>query len=106
MAELTFAPVDPKKATKEQIEAGLALLSKKLEYEAKVKAGVLKAPKKWKDLSPAEKEKARAQGRKYAIRLKAISNLKDAKLGKAGIRITETEVQAEMARLAKLASGK
>jgi len=94
-----FTPVDPKKASKEQIEKGLALLNKKLEYEAKVKSGEVKAPKTWKDLSPAEKDKAKGQAKKYAARLKAISTLRDAKLAAAKISITEAEIEAEIKRM-------
>ena len=62
-----FKAIDPRKATPEEIAAGLALLNKKKEYEHKVKTGQVKGAKKWKDLSPAEKDKARAYGRKIAM---------------------------------------
>ena len=90
--------MDSKKATREDIEAGLKLLGKKREYEAKVKSGEIKV-KTWKDMSPADKEKAKEQAKKYAARLKAISTLKDQKLEKAGIKITEPEIQTEIKRL-------
>lgn len=96
---IEFTPIERKKATQEQIDKGLELLNKKLEYEAKVKAGEIKPPKKWKDLSPAEKEKAKEQAKKYAARLKAVQSVKDQKLEKAGIKISEAEIQAEMKRL-------
>lgn len=91
--------IDIKKATKEDIEAGLKLLQKKREYEERVKRGELKGPKKWKDLTPEEKAKAREQGKKYALRLKAIQILKDRALEKLGVKITEEQIQEEIKKL-------
>ena len=96
MAE-PFRAIDPKKATPEEVAAGLALLNKKKEYEHKVKTGQVKGAKKWKDLSPAEKDKARAYGRKIAMRQKLIN----AKAARAGISVSEAEIQAELKKTAK-----
>ena len=90
---------EPIKASKEDIEAGLKLLQKKREYEEKVKRGEVKGAKKWSEMSEPEKAKAREQGRKYTARLKAIGQLKDAALEKAGIKITEDQIQAKMKQL-------
>jgi len=90
MAE--YKPLDAKRATPEEIAAGLSLLNKKREYEHKVQTGEVKGPKTWKELSEAEKEKARAYGRKTATRQKLL-NIKAAK---AGITVSEEEIQAEL----------
>ena len=87
-----YKPLDVKKATPEEIAAGLALLNKKKEYEHKVKTGEVKGAKKWKDLTEAEKETARAYGKKIALRQKMLN----AKAAKAGITISEAEIQAEL----------
>ena len=91
MAEI-YKPIDVKRATPEEIAAGLSLLNKKKEYEHKVKTGEVKKPKTWKELSEAEKEKARAQGRKATAR----QRLLNIKAVKAGITVSEEEIQAEL----------
>ena len=88
----TYKPIDVKRATPEEIAAGLSLLNKKREYKHKVKTGEVKKPKTWKELSEAEKEKARAQGRKATAR----QRLLNIKAVKAGITVSEEEIQAEL----------
>jgi len=84
--------IDRKRATEEEIKAGLELLAKKKDYERRVKSGELKGAKKWKDLTEAEKDAARLQGKKYAIKNRLIKE----KAAKAGITVTPAEVEAEI----------
>lgn len=92
-----FKAIDPRKASPEEIAAGLALLNKKKEYEHKVKTGEVKGAKKWADLSEPEKEKARAYGKRIAMRQKLLN----AKAAKAGISVSEAEIQAELKAVKK-----
>ena len=92
-----FKAIDPKKASPEEIAAGLALLNKKKEYEHKVKTGEVKGAKKWKDLTEAEKDKARLYGKKILMKQKLLN----AKAAKAGITVSEAEIQAELKAMKK-----
>jgi len=84
--------IDRKRATEEEINKGLELLAKKRDYDKRVKSGELKGPKKWADLTEAEKDAARLQGKKAAIKTRLIKE----KATKAGITVTAAEVEAEL----------
>jgi len=82
--------VDPKKATPQQIQEALALLNKKIDRQEKIKRGEIKGGKKWSELSEAEKNKFRAAN----ARRNAHNKLVIEKAVKAGIKVTEAEVDA------------
>jgi hypothetical protein len=91
MAE-PFKPVDVKKATPEEIAAGLALLNKRKEYEHKVKTGQVKGARKYSEMTEAEKAKAKLYSKRALIRDKLLK----AKAAKAGIAVTSAEIDAEL----------
>jgi len=82
--------VDPKKATPQQIQEAMALLNKKIDRQEKIKSGEIKGGKKWSELSEAEKGKFRASNARRNARIKLIV----AKAEKAGIKVTEAEIDA------------
>jgi hypothetical protein len=86
------------KATKEEIEAGLALLQKKKESDAKraekIARGELKSGVPYKDLPPEVKAKYQERDRRYATRVKIL--LRKAK--EAGIAVSDAEVDAELVK--------
>ena len=83
---------EPRKATPEEIEAGLALLAKKREHEDKVKKGLIKGPKSYKDLSPDAKKKLR----EGELRRRTRNKLLEKAAAKAGIVITTAMIDAEL----------
>jgi len=82
--------VDPKKATPQQIQEALALLNKKIDRQEKIKTGEIKGGKKWSELSEAEKNKFRASNARRNAKQKLII----AKAEKAGIKVTDAEIDA------------
>ncbi len=83
------------KPTKEQIEEGLKLLAKKIERDEKVAAGILKpAYKKVSEMSPKEKEAYDKQAQRYSIKVRLLRE----KAIKAGLTVTEAEVDAEVSK--------
>ena len=82
--------VDPKRATPQQIQEALALLNKKIDRQEKIKSGEIKGGKKWSELTEAEKNKFRAS----SARRNATIKLLLAKAEKAGIKVSEAEVDA------------
>jgi hypothetical protein len=82
------------KPTKEQIEEGLKLLAKKMERDDKIKKGLIKGTsyKKSSELTPEELKKRQAMTR----RLTAKNQILVAKAKKAGITVTEAEIDAAM----------
>lgn len=84
---------DLMKPTKEQIEEGLKLLAKKIERDEKVKRGELKPSyKKVSEMSPDEKKKYQEMNKRYTIK----NQLTLEKARKAGITVTEAEIDARM----------
>jgi hypothetical protein len=62
--------IDPKKASKEEIEEGLRLLGQKRTRLARIKAGEIKVSRK--EMTPEMKEKAKAKARERNMKLKEI----------------------------------
>jgi len=91
--------VDRSKATKEELDEALALLAKKREHSARIKAGELKGSYgvPWSEMTKEQKDKAR----KYAARRLVRQSLLTAKAAAQGITITDKEVDAEIARRTK-----
>lgn len=84
--------VDASNASPDQIKEALALLAKKKEREAKIKAGILKGDKKWSEMTEEEKEKAR----KYSRRREAERAILIEKAKAAGITVTDEEVELRL----------
>ena len=82
--------VDPKRATAEQIAEALALLNKKIDRQEKIKSGEIKGGKKWSELTQVEKDKFKAANARRNAKQKLIL----AKAEKAGIKVSEAEVDA------------
>lgn len=82
--------IDPKKVTQEQLNEALALLNKKIDRQEKIKSGEIKGGKKWSELTQAEKDKFKASNARRSAKQKLIL----AKAEKAGIKVTEAEVDA------------
>ena len=82
--------VDPKKATKEDLERAMELLSREKYHKARVEAGEIKGTgvKKYSEMSEAQK----ATARKANARRLARQTLVVQKAIKAGIVVTEAEV--------------
>lgn len=91
--------VDPKKATKEQLERALELLAREEERKDKIKRGVIKGSRqvKYADLTPEQK----AARNKANLRRQVRQQLIVQKAKAAGITVTEKEVDAEMAKKVK-----
>lgn len=84
--------VDPKKATPQQIAEALALLNKKIDRQERIKTGEIKGGKKWSEMTEEEKSVMRKSNARRNLRNKLII----AKAEKAGIRVTEQEVDAAL----------
>ena len=84
--------VDVSNPSPDQIKEALALLAKKKEREAKVKAGILKGDKKWSEMTEEEKEKAR----QYSRRREAERAILIEKAKAAGITVTDEEVELRL----------
>ncbi len=82
--------IDPKKVTQEQLNEALALLNKKIDRQEKIKRGEIKGGKKWSELTQAEKDKFKAAELRRRTRIK----LTIEKATKAGIKVTEAEIDA------------
>ena len=82
--------VDPKKASPQQIAEALALLNQKIDRQERIKSGEIKGGKKWSELSQTEKDKFKASNARRSAKQKLIL----AKAEKAGIKVTEAEVDA------------
>lgn len=91
--------VDPKKASKEQMERAFDLLAKEEERKDKIKRGVIKGTsyKKYSELSDEQRAKVQAASARRLVRQGLIIE----KAKAAGITVTEKEVDAEMAKRAK-----
>jgi len=87
--------VDPKKATKEELEEAFALLSKKRERIAKIKSGELKGYTglPYSALSEEQKAKLRKANQRRLVRQSLII----AKATAAGIVVSDKEVDAAIA---------
>lgn len=90
--------IDPKKASKDEIDAALVLLEKKRLHDAKVEAGEIKGyTASWKDMTPEQKSKAK----RYTVRRSVRQSLVIAKAVAAGITVSDKEVDAELAKRTK-----
>lgn len=91
--------VDPKKASKEQMDRAFELLAKDEERKDKIKKGVIKGTsyKKYSELSEEQKAKVQAASARRLIR----QGLIIAKAKAQGITVTDKEVDAEIAKRAK-----
>lgn len=88
-----FAPVDPKKATQEQIAAAMELLNKKIERQGKIARGEIKGGKKWSEMTEEEKDKTRAANRRRNVRIKITCQKAEAQ----GITVSEKEIDDYLA---------
>jgi hypothetical protein len=86
------------KPTKEQIEEGLKLLQKKMIRDDKIKKGLIKGTtyKKSSELTPEQLKKRR----ELTARMTARNSILIAKARKAGITVTDAEVEAELKKKA------
>lgn len=91
--------VDPKKASKEEMDEAFALLAKKKETVDRIKKGELKSSYgvAYKDMTPEQK----AKSRKYNTRRLVRQSLMVAKAVAAGIIVSDKEVDAEIAKKVK-----
>ncbi len=89
--------IDVKKASKEEIQRGLELLEKENIRKEKIKRGEIKGPRKWSELSDAEKDKLRAAEKLRRAKIKAKCTWFDQQVA-AGNRaeLTDAEIKAEM----------
>lgn len=88
-------PLDPKKATADQIAKGLELLQKEEVRKERIAKGELKGGQKWSELSKDQKAARLLSGRKRNAALvlykqKAIA---------AGITVSEAEIDAYMSSI-------
>jgi hypothetical protein len=86
--------IDPRKATKEQIEQALALLEKAETRKEKIKSGEIKGGKKWSELTDAEKDARRLVSKKRNAKIAVIMN----KALAAGITCSDKEIEAYLAK--------
>lgn len=88
--------IDPRKATKDELDEAMALLAKKRERAERVKKGELKGSYgvPWSEMSKEQKDKAR----KYAARRVVRQSLLIAKAAAAGVTVSDKEVDAEIAK--------
>jgi len=84
---------DPKKATAEQIARGLELLGKQDTRKKRIEAGEIKGYSTWAEMSPERKQKAMDYSKKLRVRQQLILQ----KAAKAGISVSDKEVEAAMA---------
>jgi len=89
-----MAIIDPRKATKEQIEQALALLNKQEERKEKIKRGEIKGSKKWSEMTPEEKSKAKLYEAKRTAKIKILCE----KATAAGITVSEKEIDQYLAK--------
>lgn len=82
------------KPTKEQVEEGLKLLAKKMERDDKIKKGLIKGTtyKKSAELTPDQLKKRQAT----SARLTAKSRIMIQKAKKAGITVSDAEIDAAL----------
>jgi hypothetical protein len=86
--------IDPKRATKEQIEAALLLLEKAETRKEKIKSGEIKGGKKWSELTDAEKDKFRAASKRRSAKIAVIIQ----KATAAGITVSDKEIDHYLAK--------
>lgn len=86
-------PLDPKKATKEQINKGLELLAKAEDRKERIKRGEIKGGQTWADMSEDQKDKRRDYNKRRRIRHQLIAK----KAVEAGITVTDAEVDEYIA---------
>jgi len=98
MSPVEFKPIDPKKASKEDIAKALDMLAKDNHRKARVKAGELKGSKTWAEMSDEEKAKAKTyeQKRQAQIRLERAAYAEGVASGVINA-VTEDQIQAELA---------
>lgn len=89
--------VDPKKASKEEMDRAFALLAKEKERKDKIAKGEIKGGKSWAEMSPEQK----AKSRKYNYRRLIRQTLLLAKATAQGITVSDKEVDAEVAKRIK-----
>ena len=87
-------PLDSKKATKKQIEEGLALLQKAEVRKDRIASGEIKGGQKWSELNDETKAKRRQSGKERNAKLVLFSRKAQA----AGITVSDAEVAAHMAK--------
>ena len=86
--------IDPRKATKEQIEAALLLLEKAETRKEKIKSGEIKGGKKWSELTDAEKDKFRASSKRRSAKIAITIQ----KATEAGIKVSDKEIDTYLAK--------
>jgi hypothetical protein len=86
--------IDPRKATKEQIEQALALLEKAETRKEKIKSGEIKGGKKWSELTEPEKDARRLVSKKRNAKIAVIMS----KALAQGITCTDKEIEAYLAK--------
>jgi len=87
-----YVSLDVRKASKEDIAKGLALLEKQLDHKEKVKRGEVKGSVSWKDLPEEKKVEIRLKEKKTRIK----NSILVRKALEAGITVTESEISAAM----------
>jgi hypothetical protein len=83
---------DASNASEDDVAEALALLGKKRERNAKIKAGLIKGSKPWADLTEEEKERSRMYNRKRQVKISLLAK----KAVDAGYTVSEEEVDAAM----------
>lgn len=89
--------VDPKKASKEEMDRAFALLAKEKERKDKISKGEIKGGRSWAEMSPEQKAKSKKYNYKRMIR----QTLLLAKATAAGVTVSDKEVDAEIAKRTK-----
>lgn len=70
-SSITLKEIDPKKATKEEIEAALALLAKDNHRKARIAKGEIKGGRTWAELSVDQKNALKAREKERREKIKA-----------------------------------
>jgi len=86
--------VDPRKASKEEMDRAFALLAKEKERKDKIAKGEIKGGRSWAEMSDEQKAKSKKYNYKRMIR----QGLLLAKAAAAGITVSDKEVDAEIAK--------
>lgn len=86
--------LNAKSASKEEIEAGLALLKKDQDRKERIKRGEIKGYQKYSELSDEQKASRREGSRRRNTRIMLICQ----KAVEAGITVTDAEVDAYLTR--------
>jgi len=89
--------VDPKRASKEEMDRAFALLAKEKERKDKIAKGEIKGGAKWSEMTPEQK----AKSKKYNYRRMIRQALLLVKATAAGVTVSDKEVDAEIAKRVK-----